>query len=80
MKEKYFNRIRELRKENGYTIEEMGEILGISGATYSRHEKDGNFPTRKLIMLADLYDVTLDYIFGFSEQKDEYRTDFTIDV
>ena len=78
MKKRYFRRIRELRKENGYTIEKMGEILGVTGTTYSRHEKDGRFPTRKLAMLADLYGVTMDYLLELSDERDKMRSDYTI--
>ena len=78
MKKRYFRRIRELRKENGYTIEKMGELLGVSCSTYSKHEKDGRFPARKLAMLADLYGVTMDYLLELSDERDKMRSDYTI--
>ena len=60
-----FLRIRELREEKGYTQVRMGELLECSQRVYSNYEcGDIDIPTRILIRLADLYDVSVDYLLG----------------
>lgn len=69
-----FLRIRELREEKGYTQVRMGELLECSQRVYSNYEcGDIDIPTRILIRLADLYDVSVDYLLGRTDSKDTNR-------
>lgn len=69
---KYEN-IRSLRVDNGYTQKQIGEYLGISQNTYSQYEVGVlNYPVDVLIKLADLYNVSVDYLLGRTNVKTPY--------
>ena len=56
-------RLKELREENKYTQQYVAEILNIRQNTYSQYENEKReIPIRALIVLAKLYDVSVDYI------------------
>lgn len=68
-----FENIRSLRVDNGYTQKQIGEYLGISQNTYSQYEIGVlNYPVDALIKLADLYNVSVDYLLGRTNVKDAY--------
>ena len=70
-----FENIRSLRIDHGYTQKQIGEYLGISQNTYSQYEIGVlKYPVDVLIKLADLYQVSLDYLVGRTQQKDRYPT------
>ena len=55
----------ELRKTNGLTQREVALSLGISQPSYIRYENGKAEPTiANLIKLAELFDVSLDYLCG----------------
>ena len=55
----------ELRKMNKLTQREVAEHLGISQPSYIRYENGRSEPTiENLVKLADLFDVSLDYLCG----------------
>ncbi len=55
------NRLYELRKKNGFSQEELADKLGISRQSVSKWERAEASPdTDNLILLAELYGVTLD--------------------
>lgn len=57
------NRIAQLRISRHYTQDEMARLLGISRAALSHYEKGRREPDYKtLIKIADLFQVSLDYI------------------
>ncbi len=61
---KYEN-IRTLREENKKLQVELADYLNVKQTTYSKYELGKiNIPVDVLIKLADLYDVSLDYIVG----------------
>lgn len=50
--------LRELRKEKGFTQDELAEKMGVSRKTVSRWETGNNLPDISLLVkLADLYDI-----------------------
>lgn len=64
-------RMRELREEKGLTQTELANYLEVTQKTYSRYENDErSIPLEKLILLADFYQTTLDYLVGRSDQND----------
>ena len=68
-----FENIRNLRNDHGYTQKQVGEYLGISQNTYSQYEIGVlNYPVDVLIKLADLYDVSVDYLLGRTGEKKPY--------
>lgn len=57
------NRLFELRKKQGITQEKLAEQLNVSRQSVSNWELDKSLPdTDKLFVLAQIYDVSLDYI------------------
>ena len=68
-----FENIRNLRIDKGYTQKQLGEYLGISQNTYSQYEIGVlNYPIDVLIKLADLYNVSIDYLVGRTNTKKPY--------
>ena len=65
-----FNRIIDVREENDYTQKKIAEILKVSGALVSQweHEKE-IISLIKLNEFANYFDVSLDYLAGFSDIK-----------
>lgn len=61
-------RLAELRKINGYTQTFVARKLGIKQPSYLRYENGNAEPTlANLVKLADLYDVSVDYLLGRKE-------------
>jgi repressor LexA len=63
-------KLRELRKERGYTLRELGEELNMSFSILAMYERgERTPPVDKLILLADFFDVSTDYLLGKAEQR-----------
>lgn len=55
------NTLRSLRKQAGYTIDELAHIVGISAKTLARIEKaESSVTVNKLFVLADALDIAPD--------------------
>ncbi|MDD6302912.1 MAG: helix-turn-helix transcriptional regulator [Bacillales bacterium] len=66
------NRLQKLRKEKGYTQEELADALGISRQAVSKWERAEASPdTDNLILLAKLYGVSLDDLLKVSEEAED---------
>lgn len=65
------NRIKKLRENRNMTQTELSEILGMKTyTTVSKWESDDNFPKGKdLKKLAELFNVSSDYLLGIEEKK-----------
>lgn len=60
-----YQRIRDLREDRDMNQTKIAEYLGMSQTGYSKYETGENdIPTQILIKLADLYDVSVDYLLG----------------
>lgn len=58
-------RLREVRKSKKLTQKELAEQIGIKQNSYSDWETGKNEPSfENLIKLADLFEVSLDWLFG----------------
>ena len=65
-----YNRIRDLREHNHYTQKRIAELLHVSQATYSRYESGAlDIPIQALLVLADFYDVSVDFLLGRMSKK-----------
>ena len=64
-------RLRELREERNTTQKTLAGILGVSPRMVSFYESGGHFPRDEsiLIKLADYFNVTTDYLLGYSDVK-----------
>ena len=68
-----FENIRNLRIDNGYTQKQIAQQLGISQNTYSHYEIGVlNYPVDALMILADFYGVSVDYLLGRTNRKEPY--------
>ena len=66
------NKLSKLRKEAGYTQEQVAEMLNVSRQSISKWESDTAYPeTEKLIELGKLYGCSMDYLLKDEiEEKD----------
>ena len=66
------NRLQKLRKENGYSQEQLALELGISRQAVSKWERAESSPdTDNLILLARLYNVSLDELLSTDDSTEE---------
>jgi len=66
----YYRRIRELREDHDLKQKEVAAWLGIDQRVYSNYETGKReIPTRYLPILADHYQVSIDYILEHTNQK-----------
>ena len=72
----HHNRIKELRKEKGLTLKELGHKVGIRDNTLSQYETEKRNPKLEIWeKLADFFGVSTSYIQGLSyERVDPYET------
>lgn len=69
-----FKRIKDLREDNDLLQKDIAGILGISQQYYSKYENGKRTITiSHLITLAKYYDVSIDYLVGLSNFKDENK-------
>ena len=60
-----YKRLKDLREDADKTQTEIAEILGMKQQQYARYEKgDQESPLHHFIVLARLYNVSLDYLAG----------------
>ncbi len=72
MKKPYYQIIKELREDNDLLQKEVAAILGIRCNVYQRYEYgERSLPIDKLVMLADYYHTSTDYILGRADKKTE---------
>lgn len=58
-------RLRELRKSHKIMVKTMAEMLNITPRNYQRYESgDVDPPTSKTLLLADFFNVSIDYLMG----------------
>ena len=68
-----FENIRNLRIDNNYTQQQIAAYLNIKQNTYSQYEIGVlNYPIDVLMKLADLYNVSVDYLLGRTQIKEPY--------
>jgi len=61
-------RLKEVRQQHKMTQKQVAEMLGIPVRTYQNYERGVNDPdTDVLLDLADFFDVTVDYLVGYSD-------------
>lgn len=64
-------KIRELRRRDGRTQEDLATALGVSCQAVSRWENDSTFPDMTLIpSIANYFGITIDELFGYENDRD----------
>ena len=57
--------LNQLRKNNGFTAQQMADMLGVKIRTYRNYESEDRYPSYEtLIKIADILGVSLDDLFG----------------
>lgn len=65
----FAERLKELRIENGLSIMALGKAIAVSDATICRWENGvSDIKSDQLILLAQFFGVTADYLIGLSDQ------------
>ncbi len=65
-------RLKELRKQAHLTQVELAKRLGIGQSSYADWERGKKKPTQEnLVKIAQVLDVTVDYLVGNSEEKSD---------
>ena len=63
-----YRRVRDLREDHDKTQAEIAELLKVGQRTYCDYELGKTrIPVDRLIVLAELYNVNMDYICGLSD-------------
>lgn len=64
-------RLKQLRKDKNWTINDIAEKLNVGSSTYGAYETEYRKPPiETLIKIANIYDVSIDYILGLTDEKD----------
>ena len=67
------NRLRELRKERGYTQVKMQMLTGIDQSDYSKIERGIRYYTfEQCVSIAKALDTSMDYLAGLTNCKEPY--------
>lgn len=65
----YYRRLKDLREDHDMTQTQLVEILGMHKTTYTNYEQGKReIPFELVIRLAELYDVSIDFIAGFTDE------------
>ena len=66
-----YERLKILRRKNKFNQSQIAQMLSISQTGYSKYETGENdIPTNVLIKLANIYNVSVDFILGISDIPD----------
>lgn len=66
-------RIRDLREDAELSQRKIAEILHMHKTTYTRYETgEREIPFNIAILLAEFYDVSLDYLAGLTNNKKQF--------
>ena len=69
---KFGEKLFKLRKENGFSQETLAEKLNTSRQAISKWENDQGFPeTEKLLMIGNIFEVSIDYLLKDSVENNE---------
>lgn len=68
-----YQHIRDQRQDHDFSQSSLAKLLGMSQTGYSKYETGENdIPTVVLIKLADLYNVSIDYLLGQTDDPTRY--------
>lgn len=66
----YFQRLTDLRQDHDLTQQDVADILHCKREVYRRYEKGiREIPVSYAIILAQYYQVSLDYLVGLSNKR-----------
>lgn len=77
----YGNKLLELRKNKNINQSEVAKILNIDHSQYSHYEvEDRIIPIKHLNTLANYFEVSIDYLFNFTEIKNYKKSNKEINL
>lgn len=66
----YYQRLRDLKEDAELTQKDVSKLIGVSMNHYGKYERgEIDLPLEKALILADYYNVSLDYITGRTNNK-----------
>ncbi len=69
-----YQRIRDLREDRDWSQAQVAAMLNMSQTGYSKYETGTNdIPTHILIKLAELYNTSIDYLLGQTNDPKRYK-------
>lgn len=70
----YYENLRVIREDRGYTQKQIAEVLETTQQYYSDYENGKReIPIRVYIILSKFYNVTIDYLAGLSSSPSSNR-------
>ncbi|MCR4654620.1 MAG: helix-turn-helix domain-containing protein [Lachnospiraceae bacterium] len=76
----FAERLKELRKANGYTQITLAEALGLSKGTVAMWETGKRTPDYEIIkIMSDMFDRRIDYILGYSDDDSSPKISYAKD-
>ncbi len=67
----YYKRIKDLREDNDLNQKDIADLLQTSQSYYAQYENGHRqIPIDRLIILADFYHVSLDYLTGRTDNPE----------
>ena len=65
-------KIRELRRRDGRTQDNLAETLGVTAQAVSRWESGGSYPDLETIpAIANYFHISIDELFGYHDEREE---------
>ena len=80
MKLKIGENIAKHRKLRGYTQEQLGELVGVSGQAVSKWENGGVPDTYLLPTISKVLGVSIDALFGVEKKISDYSQEEILDL
>ena len=74
-------KIRELRRRDGRTQENLADALGVTAQAVSRWESDTTYPDMQMIpAIANYFHISIDELFGYHDDREEKIKDILLNV
>ncbi|MBE6653073.1 MAG: helix-turn-helix transcriptional regulator, partial [Ruminococcaceae bacterium] len=65
-------KIKELRRRDGRTQDNLAETLGVTAQAVSRWESGGSYPDMEMIpAIANYFHISIDELFGYHDDREE---------
>lgn len=69
-----YERMRNLREDKDLKQKDIAKMLNVAQTTYSDYENGKiNMPTSILVKLAELYNTSIDYLLGMTDNPRPYE-------
>lgn len=77
----YNKRLKELRESNNLDLQDLSTLLNFEKDTYGKYEREYIIiPIKHLNALCNYFDVSIDYIFGFTNKTNYNNYQKEIDI